>query len=655
MRFSFCTGNRYCKARGPSASALWAFAQDDGFVLVLFILLILFGQFAFAEKTITHKELVDKSRGMWLGQIIANYAGRSTEGRYSGSIPNPADSVPWVLKQTWDADDDTDIEYIAIDILETDGFDCTPGEIAEQWLKHIVFSGIYISNKQARYLMGDGFLPPLTGSRHYNMHWYSIDSQITTEVLGTVCPGLPQAAIDLTKKFASISNEGFPVHAAQFYSAIYSGAFFESDTAVLIETGLEAIPQSSRTHKVISDVKKWYTEDMADGVADWRSTRKKLYDNYQGAESNNRYYYWIESTVNTGATVLCLLYGEGDFKKTTQIGVLAGWDCDCNPATAAGIIGVIDGYSGLPGELTDPALCGDVYKNVYRPYLPDHNLTRPQYDTISNIASKIADLAAANIIRLGGYVTFEPEKTYHIPDRTAELVTDPEKPDPAGPSGLAGIALAAGISVSPSASVENFNANNDRGNLYGIIDGIKDNSYNGHKPYYTYLYDAGARPEEDYYQLNFSSEVIFSGVSFYEGDIDWKGINTYVRDDVLEGGFFEDIRVEVLSEGGFISPANVHVSEQPDKHKMYQVITFGFEPTVGTAIRIIGKAGGRKSYTTIMELEAHGELIVNMEYLRIFAEHWMGTPGEVPLDINADGIINLIDFAYLASKWNPSL
>ncbi|MCF7955854.1 MAG: ADP-ribosylglycohydrolase family protein, partial [Phycisphaerae bacterium] len=418
--------------------------------------------------------------------------------------------------------------------------------------------------------------------------------------------------------------------------------------------GLEAIPQSSRTHKVISDVKKWYTEDMVDGVADWRSTRRKLYDSYQGTQSNYRYYNWIESTVNTGATVLCLLYGEGDFKETAQIGVLAGWDCDCNPATAAGIIGVIEGYSGLPGELTDPAVCGDVYKNVYRPFLPDHSVTNPQYDTISNIASKIADLAGANIISRGGYITNEPEKTYHIPVSAAGLITDPEKPDPTGPSGLVGKALAAGMSVSPSASVENFNSNIDRSNLNAIIDGIKDNSYNGHKPYYTYVSNPALRPVEDYYQLNFSSEVSFSGVTFYEGDVDWKGINTYVRSDVLDGGFFEDIRVEILHEGNFISPANIQVSEPLDKHKMYQEITFTFEPTVGTAIRIIGTAGGTNSFTTIMELEADGDLIVNMEYLRVFAEHWMATTGALPLDINKDGIINMIDFADLASKWQNS-
>ncbi len=535
---------------------------------ILLLMATVLSQPAIAENTITEDQLIDKAHGMWLGQIIANYAGRSTEGAYSGSMPNPDPNVPWIIKQTWDADDDTDIEYIAIHILETNGFDCNDQELADQWQDHTTSLGIYISNLQAWHLINDGYLPPYTGSRNYNMHWYSIDSQITTEVLGCVCPGLPQTAIDMTRKFAQISNEGFPTHAAQFYAAMYSYAFFESDVNTLIDKALSAIPATSRTSQVITDVKNWYIQDMNDGMPDWRATRKKLYDYYQGIYSNYRYYFWIESTINTGATVLCLLYGQGDFKQTAQIGILAGWDCDCNPATAAGIIGVINGYSGLPTDLTDPNICGDIYKNVYRPHLPDPNLYKPQYDTITNIASKIVALAEQNILEHGGYITYQPEKTYHIPDSDAPVVGDPEKPDPIGPEGLVAQALGAGIDVTPTASVQYYTTTSDRKNLYSIIDGIKDNSYNGHKPYYTYLSDPAARPEKDFYQLNFSNTVRFDSITFYEGDIDWGGGNTYYRDDDADGGFFQDLTVEIMQDGSFITPGNVQMSEPLDRYKM---------------------------------------------------------------------------------------
>ena len=144
-------------------------------VLLLSLLIVLSAHArASGEKIVLADDLYDRMRGMWLGQLIGNAAGRETEGEYS-STPNPNDSVPWVIKQEWDADDDTDIEYLALHILETDGFDCNSHQIADQWRTHINSPGIYIANKQAWHLMGDGYLPPETGSRTYNEHWYSID------------------------------------------------------------------------------------------------------------------------------------------------------------------------------------------------------------------------------------------------------------------------------------------------------------------------------------------------------------------------------------------------------------------------------------------------------------------------------------------------
>jgi ADP-ribosylglycohydrolase len=368
------------------------------YFLCLSLLATVLNSPAKAEKAILADELDDKMRGMWLGQLIGNYAGRATEGSYSGSVPNPSRAVPWAIKQEWDGDDDTDMEYVALHILDTHGLDCHLEEIAEQWHTHIDGSGIYIANKQAWHLMEDGYLPPETGSRTYNQHWYSIDSQIETEVLGAISPGLTQSAIDLAGEFASVTNTGFAVHAAQFYCAMYATAFFEPNVVDLVVEGLKVTPRTSRTYQVIADVLAWYIDDAYDGRLDWRATRQKLFDDYQGPNSFGRYHNWIESTINTGATVLAILYGQGDFKDTVQIGVLAGWDCDCNPATAGGLIGIVNGFSNLPSDLTDPNICGDVYKNVHRPYLPDHELYLPQYDTITNIAARLTALAEQNIL-----------------------------------------------------------------------------------------------------------------------------------------------------------------------------------------------------------------------------------------------------------------
>ena len=177
----------------------------------------------------------------------------------------------------------------------------------------------------------------------------------------------------------------------------------------------------------------------------------------------------------------------------------------------------------------------------------------------------------------------------------------------AGRRVLAGEAIAAGITVTPTAAVQRYNVSKDRENLYGIIDGVTDNSYNGHKAYYSYVSDANSRPSRDFYQLNFSRPVKFTNVIFYEGDIVWSGINTYYRTDSTKGGFFNDLTVEIRRDGKFFEPVNLQMSPALDRYKMYQVINFSFAPAIGDAIRVIGTAGGTQSYTTIMELEAEGD------------------------------------------------
>ncbi|MHC4500742.1 MAG: ADP-ribosylglycohydrolase family protein [Planctomycetota bacterium] len=587
---------------------LWA-ARAETF-LCLFLLVTLSSSPVKAAKAILADELYDKMRGMWLGQLIGNSTGQATEGSYSGPEPNPDSAVPWVIKQQWDGDDDTDIEYVALHILETDGLNCRRQKMAEEWFTHTGSSGIYIANKQAWHLMKDGYLPPETGSRSYNEHWYSIDSQIGTEILGAISPGSIQSAIDLAAQFAGLTNTGFPVHAAQFYCAMYATAFFEPNVVDIVVEGLTVVPTTSRTYQVVADVLTWYLDDAQDGQFDWRSTRRKLYDNYQGHNSLGRYYNWVESTINTGATVLAILYGRGDFSDTVQIAVLAGWDCDCNPATAGGLIGIIEGFSNLPPDLTDPNICGDIYKNVHRPYLPDPNQPLPQYDTITSIAGRLTNLAERSILGNGGYITGSgPTKTYHIPDFNA-VSSEPDRPDPNGPTGLVAEALAAGIAVFPTAAIARYDARYDRHNLDAIIDGITDNSHNGHKAYYSRVDYAR---DHDWYQLNFSEQVEFESLTFWEGDVVWNRINSYYKEDDPEGGFFEDLTVEVIKDGTPIVPHNLESFPELDPFEMYQKITFTFAPTIGEAIRITGTPGGTLGYTTIMELEVAGTLRPNAE------------------------------------------
>ena len=56
----------------------------------------------------------------------------------------------------------------------------------------------------------------------------------------------------------------------------------------------------------------------------------------------------IDAKLNGGYVALGLLYGKGDFAKTLEVATRSGQDSDCNPSSAAGILGVMLGYDHIP-------------------------------------------------------------------------------------------------------------------------------------------------------------------------------------------------------------------------------------------------------------------------------------------------------------------
>ena len=90
---------------------------------------------------------------------------------------------------------------------------------------------------------------------------------------------------------------------------------------------------------------------------------------------------------------MALLYGESDILRTIEIAALAGWDADNTMATAAGLLGLIHGYSGLPEAIANST---DIYFNE------DVTGDLPRYDTVTQFAVRTQSLAEAMITRAGG-------------------------------------------------------------------------------------------------------------------------------------------------------------------------------------------------------------------------------------------------------------
>ncbi|HMO26426.1 MAG TPA: ADP-ribosylglycohydrolase family protein, partial [Tepidisphaeraceae bacterium] len=65
-------------------------------------------------------------------------------------------------------------------------------------------------------------------------------------------------------------------------------------------------------------------------------------------------YNWVHVLPNAAIVVSALLLGGGDYERTISAAVMAGYDTDCNGATAGSTCGAMIGAEALPRRWTDP-------------------------------------------------------------------------------------------------------------------------------------------------------------------------------------------------------------------------------------------------------------------------------------------------------------
>ena len=349
-----------------------------------------------AVRTLSAAAYFDKVYGAWKATLIANHSGLDLQGRYLEE-PGPPGSFALLLLDQWSTDDDTHIEWVDLHILETHGLDPSAEQIRDEWVDHLNHD-IWVSTRRARDLMDEGLVPPDTGSADNNPEGtWSIGAQFQTELFGMLTPGMPDIAAAYAERFARITSSGPAVGASVFYATLYSQAFFENDVRKLVidalqrvETGATVLPGET---SIVENVLRWHWESPQD----WRATRQKIRDTYDTDPM------WWAARVNFAVTIMALLYGDGDLLKTVEIAALAGWDADNNMATAAGLLGLVHGFSALPAVVRGST---DLYFNE------DVTGDLPRYETVREIASRTQRLAARMIRRAGGTTT---GNLYHIP------------------------------------------------------------------------------------------------------------------------------------------------------------------------------------------------------------------------------------------------
>lgn len=402
------------------------------------------------DRAICRSDYAEKLQGFWLGQCIANWTGLITEmdkiggdgkdGKAAGFYTrenwggpdepnlwgsnNLSDTIDFLYAEKdsiWGADDDTDIEYIYQHLLYSNQTSIlTPEQIRDGWLKHIKKEEenfLWVSNQKAFDLMQEGILPPETSDPKLNPHYEMIDAQLTTEIFGLFAPTRPDFALEMADLPIHTTARDNAAWIAEFYVIMHSQASSVNDELPIKENlfwmAEEArlhLPDESYSAKMYDFVKAQY-----ESGATWETARDALHEKYQVRQEDG--YDWstkdnvcdgcFAAGINFGASIISLLYGEGDLKETIKIGVLCGWDADNPTATWGGLIGFMLGKSGVEEAF------GQQFANKFNIHRTRINFPNNGIDTFDNMA-KIGVFIIDRVVqeKFGGGVDLEKDVWY---------------------------------------------------------------------------------------------------------------------------------------------------------------------------------------------------------------------------------------------------
>ncbi len=304
------------------------------------------------EVTLSKEVLLDKIKGGWAGQTIGCTYGGPTEFRYAGSMIADYTQMPWpdgYIKQWFEKGpwlyDDVYMDLTFVTVFDRLGLDAPVDSLAMAFAT--ADYELWHANQAARYNILHGIMPPASGHWLNNPHADDIDFQIEADFAGLMSPGMPNSASEVSDKIGHIMNCGDGWYGGVYMAAMYSLAFVSGDLEFVVTEALKTIPAQSRFYRCMSDVIRWHNEFPGDWKRTWFECERKWDEDY-GCPEGTLHAYNIDAVINSAYVIIGLLYGEGDFYRTMDISTRCGQDSDCNPASAAGILGTMIGYSRIP-------------------------------------------------------------------------------------------------------------------------------------------------------------------------------------------------------------------------------------------------------------------------------------------------------------------
>jgi len=363
--------------------------------------------------------MLDKVKGAWAGKMIGVMYGRPMEFKVTDTIYT--DSIYWQPENITAALNEDDIygQLNFMSTMERYGQDVSIDSLA----KYFAYAEFPLchANLQARKNYFDGIPAAELSTPANSIHCEDIDFQIECDFIGFVNPCMPQSSNAMCEKVGAIMSASDGMYAGMYVSAMHSLAYGCNDIDTIVNKALSAIPAESGYARCIRDVISQYRLAPDDWHAAWRMLDEKWASN----DICTPYLpFNIDAKLNGAYVVMGLLYGGGDWLKTMEITIRCGQDTDCNTATAAAVLGVINGYDAIPDNLKShiPAIADEHFLHT------DYSFNKAVAQTVSFIDE--------NVVNNGGEI-----------NDNAYLIKAQRPVAPAYVKGFSGLELASFVSV----------------------------------------------------------------------------------------------------------------------------------------------------------------------------------------------------------------
>jgi ADP-ribosylglycohydrolase len=248
--------------------------------------------------------------------------------------------------------------------------------------------------------MKRGLFPCLSGD--YENPWKdSNGAWIRTEIWACLAPGCPEIAARYAMEDAVVDHgAGEGTYAAVFVAAMQSAAFVIPDLRRAIAIGLDLIPEDCRTAMTVRTVLECYDT----GVSPVDCRNRVLAMNADIGDG------WFQAPSNVGYSVLGMIYGEGDFKKSMLLAINCGDDTDCTAATLGATMGILGGRAALPDDWCE--------------YLGDGIVTVSIAGGVLTTAPKTCTELTERVVRLAPTVLLSQRAKMEIVAGESELEAD---------------------------------------------------------------------------------------------------------------------------------------------------------------------------------------------------------------------------------------